>query len=98
MKKTISEKDSKVEKYEKLIKMLMDNLKNTWVPCPLTTMVEEEEKIEKLNENIPEHSIEISLDSTNYKEESAYLLVNLSKIFIKLINTFKYFNLPYISL
>lgn len=55
----------------------MENLKNPWIPCPKTSIVEEEEKLEKINEDIPDHSIEISLDSTNFKEEGAYLLVNL---------------------
>ena len=58
----------------------MDSLKNPWIPCPKTTMVEEEERHEKFLDNIPVNSVDINFESTNYKNDQAHLLVNLRKI------------------
>ena len=69
----------------------MDNIKNPWIPCHLTNIVEEEEKIEKINEKINEQCIEINLDKTNYKNESAYLLVSLSKLKLIIINFISFY-------
>lgn len=59
--------------------MLMENLKNPWIPPPKTIIVEEEERHEKVIENIPVNTVDISFDSTNFRDQTAYLLVSLSK-------------------
>lgn len=64
----------------------MESLKNPWIPCPKTQLVEEEQRQEKILEEVPEHTVVINFDSTNYKNPSAYLLVTLRNIiFLKLI-------------
>lgn len=73
----MKEKDSKIDKYDKLVKKLMESLKNPWIPCPKTTIVEEEERHEKVLENIPTNTVEINFESTNFKDQTAYLLVSL---------------------
>ena len=73
----LKEKDSKIDKYDKLVKKLMESLKNPWIPCPKTTIVEEEERHEKVLENIPANTVEINFESTNFKDQTAYLLVSL---------------------
>lgn len=55
----------------------MESLKNPWIPCPKVQHIEEEESKEKVLEDIPDNTIVISFDSTNYKNHRAYLSVNL---------------------
>jgi len=75
--KALKEKDEKIQKYDKIIKVLMDSLKNPWIPCPKTNIIEEEERHEKILDSIPQNSVEIIIESTNFKP-SAYLRVDLS--------------------
>jgi len=63
----------------------MDSLKNPWIPCPKINMIEEEEKKEKIIESIPINTVELNFESTNFRDQNAYLLVNLSK------NLFEYY-------
>lgn len=58
----------------------METLKNPWIPCPLYTFVEEEEKVEKILEDIPQNVVQIDLESCDYDKKDAYIYVNLSII------------------
>lgn len=63
-----------------MLTKLMELAKNPWVPAPLYSMVEEEEKKEIINEDIPENTIKIYFGKTTYEKEKIYLQVNLSEL------------------
>lgn len=78
----MEERKEKIEKYEKLIKRLVETSKNPWTPCPLYSFVEEEEKIEKVLEDIPQNAVQIHIESTDYDKLDAYIYVSLGKFII----------------
>ena len=79
IKKDLEERKEKIEKYEKLIKRLVETSKNPWTPCPLYSFAEEEEKIEKILEDIPQNAVQIDIDSTTYDKDDAYIYISLGK-------------------
>ncbi len=83
-------RDSHIEKYDKMIKKLMESLKNPWIPCPKINMVEEEERIEKINEKIPLNTVELDFESTNFENNAAHLLVNLGNFYFIAFSDLKY--------
>jgi hypothetical protein len=79
VKKDFDERKAKIEFYNKLIGKLTDYAKNPWVPAPLFSWVEEEEKTEKINDEIDQYMIDIHIGKTTYDKNNAYLYVILSK-------------------
>lgn len=80
IKKDLDERKAKIDFHNKLILKLTEYAKNPWVPAPLYSYIEEEEKIEKINEEIDQHWIHIYIGKSTYDKENAYLMVNLSKV------------------
>lgn len=62
-----------------MIKKLVETSKNPWTPCPLYTFIDEEEKIEKILEDIPQNAVQITIESTTYDKQDAYIYVSLGK-------------------
>ncbi len=77
-KKDLDSMKEKIEFYNKLIAKLTESAKNPWVPAPLYNYVEEEEKIEKINQNIDPQVAEIYFGKTTY-DKDCYLYATLSK-------------------
>jgi len=88
--KDLQERKSKVEFYTKLIAKLTEYAKNPWVPAPLYSYVEEEEKVEKINEEIEPFHVDIYLGNTNYDKSNAYLHV-LLRIYLSIITIISYY-------
>lgn len=59
-----------IQKFKKI-------LPNPWIPAPLYQVFDEEEKIEKINEDIPLNSIQISLGHCNYDKRWIYAVVKI---------------------
>ena len=78
---------AKKEKYEKIIKLLLEKAQDKWVPAPLYIETEEEIQIQKINSDIPDNTIRIIFGKTTYsKNDRLYLIVkvpdtNLEKTF-----------------
>ena len=68
------------ENYEKFIKKLLETIKSEWTPCPLYSFVEEEEKVEKIYEEVAQNAVQIVLESTTYDKSDAYINLELSKL------------------
>jgi hypothetical protein len=60
----------------------METLKNEWIPCPQYSFIDEEEKIEKILEDVPQNAIQIDIESTTYDKTDAYIQVILGLIYI----------------
>lgn len=52
---------------------MMEMAKNPWIPAPLFGMSEEEEQIEKINDDIPENSMSVSIGALTSTMEDVYL-------------------------
>lgn len=57
----------------------MDHQKDQWIPAPLYSTVEEEEKVEVINSEIAEHTIEIYFGKNNYNKNQTYIYAVLRK-------------------
>ena len=55
----------------------MTDLKNPWIPIPQFSIIEEEEKNEKILKEIPENILQINLNSCNYDKKDSFILINL---------------------
>jgi len=53
--------------------------KNPWTPCPQYSFIDEEEKVEKIIEDIPQNAVQIHIESTTYDKADAYIYISLSK-------------------
>ena len=59
----------------------MEVIKNEWNPCPLYSFIEEEEKVEKICEEIGQNVLQVDIESTTFEDVDAFIWVNLSKNF-----------------
>ena len=73
IKTAIEQKKKRIETYEKILRKLIDDQKNPWIPPPLFGYEEETEKIEVVNEDIPQFTMEIYIGKNNYLKENSYL-------------------------
>lgn len=73
IKQTIEQKKKKVEVVQNIIQKLLSDQKNPWIPCPLFSYEEEEEKVEVINENIKEYVIAVSIGKNTYDKSSTYI-------------------------
>ena len=76
-KKDLDNTKSKIDFYNKLIAKLTEAAKNPWVPAPLYSYVEEEDKVEKINDSIQAQTLKIHIGDTTY-DKDCYLYVTLS--------------------
>ena len=53
-------------KYDEIINILREDFQNKWIPAPLFSEIDEEEKNEIINKDIPENTIKIQFGETNY--------------------------------
>lgn len=51
----------------------MEHQKDQWIPAPLYSMVEEEEKVEVINSDIAQNTIEIHFGKNNYNKNQTYI-------------------------
>lgn len=58
----------------------MQLLKSEWTPCPLYSYIDEEEKVEKICEEVAANVLQINFLSTNFEDSDAFIYLNLSKI------------------
>jgi hypothetical protein len=68
---------SKIKKYNETIESIKEKFKDKWVPAPEFCRVEEEDKVEKINNDIPEYTMRIHIGKTDYEKDSVYLKVHL---------------------
>ena len=68
---------TKINKYKEIIEGINEKFKDKWVPAPEYCRNEEEEKVEKINNDIPENTIRIHIGKTNYEKDNVYLKVKL---------------------
>ena len=68
---------SKINKYKEIIEGLNEKFKDKWVPVPEYCRNEEEDKVEKINNEIPENVMRIHIGKTNYEKDNVYLKVKL---------------------
>ena len=68
---------NKINKYNETIESIKEKFKDKWVPAPEFCRVEEEDKVEKINNDIPEYTMRIHIGKTDYEKDSVYLKVHL---------------------
>jgi len=77
--KSMQEKSKKVESLESILKKFLEFLKDEWIPVPQTEIKKQEEKVEKINEDVKENIIVITIGNTNITNNTSRILVTLSK-------------------
>lgn len=68
---------NKINKYNETIENIKEKLKDKWVPPPEFCRSEEEDKVEKINNDIPENTMRIHIGKIDYEKDNVYLKVNL---------------------
>ena len=68
---------SKIDKFDSEIEDIKEKMKNKWIPAPDYCNMPEEEKIEKINKDIPEYTMRIHFGKTDYDKDNIYLKVKL---------------------
>ena len=68
---------SKIQKYNETIESIKEKYKDKWVPAPEFCLMEEENKVEKTNNDIPENTMRIHIGKTDYDKDNVYLKVHL---------------------
>ena len=53
-------------KYDEIINILKEDFQNKWIPAPLFSESEENVSVEIINEDVPENTIKIIFEKTNY--------------------------------
>ena len=76
-KNTLDSYQSKINKYNETIENIKEKFKDKWIPAPEYRLVEEEDRVEKINNDIPENTIRIHIGKTDYDKDNAYLKVKL---------------------
>ena len=75
--KILDEEKSKVDKLNKDITTMNQILQNEYIPVPEYIMVNEEHKIEKKNENIPEYVMRINVSNLTYTKSNPMVVLYL---------------------
>ena len=76
-KQVLDSYQSKIDKFDSEIEDIKEKMKNKWIPAPDYCNMPEEEKIEKINKDIPEHTMRIHFGKTDYDKDNIYLKVKL---------------------
>ena len=69
---------NKINKYNETIENIKEKFKDKWVPAPEFCRIEEEDKVEKINNDIPENTMRIHIGKTDYEKDNVYLKVKLN--------------------
>ena len=89
--KYLTDQKKEVLKLEGVIGKLTEMVKNEWTPCPMYIVADvikrffihqEEEKEEKINEEIPENVVEIHFKKSTYEKAKVYFDFQISKTII----------------
>lgn len=76
--KKLEEMKKKVDSYEIMLKKFIELLKDEWVPPPLTEVRVDEEKVEKINDDVKVNVLIITIGKTTITNNTASLKVTLS--------------------
>ena len=76
-KQVLDSYQSKIDKFDSEIEDIKEKMKNKWIPAPDYCNMPEEEKIEKINKDIPEYTMRIHFGKTDYDKDNIYLKVKL---------------------
>ena len=68
---------SKIDKYNETIESIKEKFKDKWVPAPEFCRIEEDDRVEKINNDIPEYTMRIHIGKTNYEKDNVSLKVKL---------------------
>ena len=66
-----------MDKFDTDIEDMKNKLKDKWTPVPDFCNLPEEEKVEKINKDIPEYTMRIHFGKTDYDKDSVFLKVKL---------------------
>ena len=70
------QKKKTLHNYDTLINLLSEYAKNVWIPAPLYTIVKKTIK-QKINNDIPENKLILTIGNTTYDKQNIYLLVTV---------------------
>lgn len=70
------QKKKTLHNYDTLINLLSEYAKNVWIPAPLYTIVKKTIK-QKINNDIPENTLILTIGNTTYDKQNIYLLVTV---------------------
>ena len=76
-KQVLDSYQAKIDKFDEEIEGMKEKLKDKWTPAPEYCTLPEEEKVEKINKDIPEYTMRIHFGKTDYDKDSVYLKVKL---------------------
>ena len=74
-------------KYDEIINILKEDFQNKWIPAPLFSETEEDTKIEKINEDVPENTIKIEFKDTDYKKSNRVVFLTAKLVGTKYEDT-----------
>ena len=77
-KQVLDSYQSKIDKFDEEIEKLKEKLKDKWTPAPLYCLMPEEEKVEKINKDIPEYTMRVHIGKTDYDKDNVVLKVTLN--------------------
>ena len=77
-KQVLDSYQSKIDKFDEEIDKLKEKLKDKWTPAPDYCLMPQEEKVEKINKEIPEYTMRIHIGKTDYDKDNVVLKVKLN--------------------
>lgn len=77
-KKKIEEYKKNIEFNERTLNYLRINFKKKWVPAPIFKKEKTVQKLEKINEDVPENTLRIYVGKTDYPKDNVELIVRLN--------------------
>ena len=77
VKKDLDAMRTRKEKFEKILSLLKLKFQDKWVPAPLFVENQEEIKVEKINNEIPENCVKMIIGKTDYKKDKLTVIVKL---------------------
>ena len=69
---------NKINKFDEDIEKIKEKFKDKWTPVPMYCALPQEEKIEKINKDIPEYTMRIHVGKTDYDKDNVYLKIKLN--------------------
>jgi len=69
---------SKIDKFDEEIEKIKEKMKDKWTPVPEYCNTSQEEKVEKINKDIPEYTMRVHIGKTDYDKDNVYLKVKLN--------------------
>ena len=81
-------KEKKI-KYDEIIQILKEDFLNKWIPAPLYSETEEDAELEKINEDVPEYTIRIIFEKTNYLKSNRNVFLRAKLVDTKYEDTWE---------